>query len=243
MKKNEFGRDVVDYLASQTERATGLRAAQIAKGMGLTGQRQKRLQIILHELVAAGDIVKLKDRTFSLGEPEQLVTGVVQAIRSGNAFLNPDEGEESVFIYERDLSIALPGDRVLVRAVPPDDYAGSGARRGRVGAGPTDRQRPVKTRSPTGKVLQVIERSTRHVVGLVQRSGKLTYVAPLAPGYRQDFFISEPGKAIPGDRVIVGMSRRDDTHPRVVPLTLLDIASTPWQARRGPHEERKWIPN
>ena len=89
--------------------------------LNLRGKQRKRLQVHLNTLVKAGEIVALPHGRFAIGEGEELVTGPLSILKSGNAFVNPEGATEGIFISEKDLGTALPGDEVLVRLNPASD--------------------------------------------------------------------------------------------------------------------------
>jgi ribonuclease R len=54
-----------------------------------------------------------------------------------------------------------------------------------------------------GKVIKIVERSARDVVGTLYTTGKFLYVVPLNPVYSKDFYVPSFNGAKPLDRVVV----------------------------------------
>ena len=169
---------------------SALSESDIAKYLQLRGGARKRLGADLHELVLAGDIVRIRDNRYSLGTMTDLVTGSVTVVRSGNGFVATKDGKDDVFVQQRNLGTALPGDIVTVRL---------SRERGR-----EDRR--------SGKVVSIIERKRHDIVGTLKSTGKLRYVVPLNPSYGKDFYVTGGIKAALGDRVVVRFTGWENTH-------------------------------
>jgi ribonuclease R len=58
-------------------------------------------------------------------------------------------------------------------------------------------------RERTGKIIKVLERGRRDIVGTLQSTGQFQYVVPLNPVYRQNVYVGDPKGAKVGDRVVV----------------------------------------
>jgi ribonuclease R len=86
------------------------------------------------------------------------------------------------------MGVALPGDTVTVRL-----YHAEG-----------DEVR--------GKVIRIVERSARDIVGTLITTGRFLYVVPLDPVYRQDFAVPDTHGAREGDRVVVRFTNWPNRH-------------------------------
>ncbi|MDO4637536.1 MAG: ribonuclease R [Lautropia sp.] len=114
-----------------------------------------------------------------------LIAGRVSGHRDGFGFLLPDGEGEDLFLPPREMQKVMHGDRVLVRRVGTDH-------RGR----------------PEGKVVEVIARNPRPVVGrLVQERGVLM-LAPEDPRIKHDILVEPEGTlgAQPGQVVSAEVS-------------------------------------
>ena len=63
-----------------------------------------------------------------------------------------------------------------------------------------------------GKVIKIIERSPRDIVGTLHATSKFFYVVPLNPVYKNDFYVHSPGGAKPGDRVVMRFTAWENRH-------------------------------
>lgn len=110
---------------------------ELMRAMGLSGRQRKELDELLHVLISAGRLIRLKD-AFGLAEQMQLVSGELEIQRSGVGFVIPDDNRrKDIFISAQDLGEARHGDRVSVALLP--------GRRGR---------------NPEGRVVRVLKRRT-----------------------------------------------------------------------------------
>lgn len=138
------------------------------------------------------------------------LSGRIQFRAGGSAFVileNPDgspgsSSEPSVQIFPEDTSVALPGDRVVIRIQP-----------GRKGRRPGER---------IGSVVRVLERGRNNLVGNLVRSGRHFAVAPDDPRFVYEIQVGDPAKSgleplpQPGDKVVVSL---DEWTRRNAPLT------------------------
>lgn len=168
---------------------------EINAKLNLKGKQKKRLQVHLNTLVQANEIVALPRGRFAIGESEELVTGPVSILKSGNAFVNPEGATEGIFIAEKDLGTALPGDEVIVRLNPTQAGAG---------------QEP--SRGPSGRVVKVSARGRRDVVGVLRKSARFLYVVPITADFRRDFLVEDAKGAKLGDRVVARIGGWENKH-------------------------------
>ena len=136
------------------------------------------------------------------------MTGELHMARSGVGFLvDPDTGE-ATWIARDDLSTALAGDTVTIKLKTPGGSRGGKNFRRAV--------RPVKEKDgPEGRVIRIVERAPRAIVGTVASTGRFVRVQPLSPTYRQEFLVPSANGAREGDRVVMRFVRWDN--PRLAP--------------------------
>lgn len=108
----------------------------------------------LQRLVARGEVVLIKGNRYGLTDQMNLVVGELSVHPDGYGFVAPEDGGKDIFINAADLSGALHGDRVVVRLE---------GRRG-------------KRRE--GKVIRILERRLREVLGLLCQAEETYYVEP-----------------------------------------------------------------
>jgi ribonuclease R len=154
-------------------------AKDISRTLGLRGKQISRLHETLQQMVRSGEIVQIrKGGAYTLGKQADLVTGPLRMVRNGAGNVTERESGRTIWIESEDLGTALPGDIVTIRL-----YRSGGESK--------------------GKVIKIIERSPRDIVGTLFSTGKFMYVVPLNPVYRKDFYVPALNGAKPGDRVVV----------------------------------------
>lgn len=184
MKRNrlfsqEFKNGIITLLHENQKQP--LSEKQIAAGLSLRGGERKRLRKLLNVMVKEGKIVCIHQNHFGLGTPADLVTGELEVRRSGDGIITPRDGGREVFVSRDDLGTALPCDLVVARVVPGETARG-GAR--------------------VGKVIRILERARRAIVGTLRATGRFYYVVPIDPIYKRDFYVTNPKGARVNDRVV-----------------------------------------
>ena len=92
-----------------------MRVKHLARDLGLA-ESDKGLKPLLEEMVRRGAVYRVKGGRYAAPDRISLVTGRVSTIRSGDAFLRPDEADQQdVFIPGSDLDTAMDGDKAVVR--------------------------------------------------------------------------------------------------------------------------------
>ena len=129
---------------------------RLAQMLRIPKEKYVEFKWALAELAREGRIMRFpRNRYTAVQLPRDLVTGRVDMVRSGAAFVIPDDRSrwaQDIYVRRSDLRGAMDGDRVLVRV-----------RGGRGGA-------------PRGVVEKIIERRTDKVVGRLVRRGKRFFV-------------------------------------------------------------------
>lgn len=151
----------------------------ISRTLGLRGKQLTRMHEMLQKMVRDGEIVQIrKGGAYTLGKQADLVTGPLRMVRNGAGNVTERETGKTIWVESEDLGTALPGDIVTIRL-----YRSGGESK--------------------GKVIKIVERSPRDIVGTLFTTGKFLYVVPLNPVYRKDFYVPAVNGAQPGDRVVV----------------------------------------
>lgn len=156
-------------------------ARDISRELELRGKAAKSLETVLRSLVEAGEITANGAGGYSLGTPSDLIQGTLIGARSGAGFVGNRATGCDLMILQRDLGAALPGDTVLVRVRAPQ---------------PGEARR-------MGRIVRIIERAKRDIVGTLQSSGNFWVVIPLSPTYKHSFYVADPKDAKVGDRVVL----------------------------------------
>jgi len=178
MKENNKEKIAIQYLF-ESEPEHAWTAKDISRTLGFRGKQISRLHVLLREMVLEGEIVQIrKGDAYTLGKQADLVTGALRMVRNGAGNVTDRETGKFIWVESEDLGTALPFDIVTVRL-----YRSGGESK--------------------GKVIKIVERSPRDIVGTLMTTGKFLYVVPLNPVYRKDFYVPSANNANPGDRVVV----------------------------------------
>jgi len=178
MKETSKEKIAIQYLF-ESEPENAWTAKDISRTLGFRGKQISRLHELLREMVLEGEIVQIrKGDAYTLGKQADLVTGALRMVRNGAGNVTDRETGKFIWVESEDLGTALPFDIVTVRL-----YRSGGESK--------------------GKVIKIVERSPRDIVGTLMTTGKFLYVVPLNPVYRKDFYVPSANNANPGDRVVV----------------------------------------
>ena len=215
--------DILQFLDQNARHPLTLE--EILHDVSPTRAQRKEVERLLAELVTQGALVQLKDGRYSLPRQVSLVVGSVSRHREGYGFVTPaNRGGPDVFVPARFLQEVMHGDKVVVRV----------ERGGRDG-------------KPEGRVLRILERAHRTVVGRFESGRHYAYVVPADPRLGQDIVIAprQTGGARPGQMVVAriesypGRSRNpegvidevlgDPRDPEVELLTIVHKLGLPYQ--------------
>ncbi|KXO16375.1 ribonuclease R [Clostridiales bacterium KA00134] len=156
----------------------------LAKYMQISNKDKKDFAELLREMEKNGEIFFVDDK-YQL-EGENLIKGQIQGNSKGFSFLLRDEGKD-IFIAREDKLGAMDGDSVLVKITKACK----------------------EKQSFEGKVVKILKRANKDLVGTYQDSGKFGFVVPLNDRIDTDIFI--PGGknlgAKTGQRVLVKIDK------------------------------------
>ncbi|MBI5748232.1 MAG: ribonuclease R [Nitrospinae bacterium] len=166
---------------------------ELIKSFNIPLEERSSFRRLIRGLTGDGEIIKIKGDRFGLPEKMNLVTGVVQGHPDGYGFVIPEacsdpersEGEsnrgEDLFINPRNMREVMHGDRVICRAEP----AQKGGKR-------------------EGRVVRILERGHKTLVGIYEPSGHFGFVIPDDRRISHDIYIplKYSGKAKRGHAVI-----------------------------------------
>jgi ribonuclease R len=162
-----------------------LRLEEITAALGPAAAAGARSQ--LDELLRRGEVVLNRRGQYCLREQiPGLVVGTVQAQRSGDGQLLPDDASAPIHLPAQEMREVMHGDRVAVRI--------EGTRfRGK----------------PQGSIVEVLERRTREVVGRLHVEAGLAYLVADNPRVTHRVLVPPAGigGATPGQVVIVEITR------------------------------------
>jgi ribonuclease R len=118
-------------------------------------KQQAAMSRRLRAMIRDGQIITNRRGQYCLVNRLEVVTGRVIGHRDGYGFVVPDGGGDDLYLAPRQMREIMHGDRVAVRPGPPDE-------RGRAEA----------------KLVEVLERNTREVVGRYAKESGVGFVVP-----------------------------------------------------------------
>ena len=182
MSKRVMFDALIDMFQHYGDRA--LPYTRIWKELRLTTHPQKMLcGDVLTDMLIDGTLVETKSGHFRLNFQQRELVGTIQRSGNGRILFAPEEGEESVYIAERNSMHALHGDRVRVSLFA--------RRRGRG--------------MPEGEVVEILERANDTFVGILKVEKNYAFLLTESRTLDNDIFIPRDrlkgGKS--GDKAVV----------------------------------------
>ena len=182
MSKRMMFDAIIDMFQHYGDRA--LPYTRIWKELRLTTHPQKMLcGDVLTDMLIDGTLVETKSGHFRLNFQQRELVGTIQRSGNGRILFAPEEGEESVYIAERNAMHALHGDRVRVSLFAQ--------RRGRS--------------LPEGEVVEILERANDTFVGILKVEKNYAFLLTESRTLDNDIFIPRDklkgGKS--GDKAVV----------------------------------------
>lgn len=166
---------------------------EILRRLGLAREEGIGLRRLLRQLTEEGRLVRIRGNRYGLPTKMNLVVGKLRGHPDGFAFVIPEkEGEDHIFISPRKLGGALHGDRVVARV------------------------ESMRRKGKEGRVIRVLERSFKKVVGRFQRGKHYAYLVPEDERILQEIFIpeGETKRAKPGQIVVAEIVRYPEATER-----------------------------
>ncbi|MBC9867550.1 MAG: RNB domain-containing ribonuclease [Opitutae bacterium] len=232
----KFRKAILDLLGSK--RYIPLRAHGIGSALGITkNSQQQTLNRELGQLLAQGQIVKIKKGRFVIPRDADLVSGTIRFRQSGNAVLLADpfpDGTRSdpLPIRAADTATALHQDKVVARRVKRQRRLYGRGRHG---------HRLSKRHDTFGRVIRILERKNQQIVGTLKKARYHYYIVPDNPSIHVDVVALAPEKSglhpLPktGDKVVVEMEEWNHRHmnPEGKIVEVLGKTFTPGAEYRG----------
>lgn len=193
--KNAFNNDVFKVFSENTDRA--LNYKQVSSKLGISSKKGKEQVILaLENLRLQGSLVEHNKGKYKINptilkslDEASLIEGTVDMKSSGKAYIcNPNLAED-IYIAPNNTFKALDGDIVKVRMFP---------------------QR--KGKKPEGVIVEIVQRSRKQFVGIIQISKHFAFVIVNSKIMPQDIYIplSAIGNAKNGDKVVAVISEWAD---------------------------------
>lgn len=187
---------ILDFMKAPKYRP--MKKSALAKHLKISGGGRNSFRKLLKEMESEGEIIRIKKHFYTLPEEAGLITGTLRANENGFGFVIPDDtAEEDIYIPKHAMSKAMHNDKVLVRV----DQGHSEER--------------VKGRSSrSGRIIRVIERGNKTVVGTLAKSKNFVFLIPDDPKIFNDIYIP-PGAlkgANPGEKVLAAITEWPSKH-------------------------------
>lgn len=145
-----------DILAAMRKAGRPLLMREILQILSPAPQDKKFVKDMIIRMGETGELILLKEGRYGLPERMNLVTGRLQINPGGFGFVIPEaKSIEDVFIPGREIKDAIHGDRVIVRL-----------------------EHGLKGRRPEGRVIRILERKAKYIVGAFTRGRGAAYVIP-----------------------------------------------------------------
>lgn len=152
-RQSVLPKDILDVM-----RAAGrpLFGREMLNLLDVSPQYRRPAKDLIAQMVHNGELIPIKGGRLGLAQSMNLVTGRIQANPAGFAFLIPDEPEKGdVYIPAGELKGAVHGDRVVVRL-----------------------EHGLRSRRPEGRVVRILERKARFVIGTLAKGPNISCVIP-----------------------------------------------------------------
>ncbi len=183
----DFEKTILDLL--QSESYSPLRLDEIYKKISKSVPEAtfSRVKKALHKLLRARKISKMKGDKFALPKAANLISGEIFFRQNGSAKLIPDDlsaSKNPILIRSGDTSVALHGDKVLVKIVPKKQR-------------PKARERFFKgeQNSDFGVVVEILSRAFSATTGTLQKRKSAWFVVPDDPKIGREIRVPEPSKS------------------------------------------------
>ncbi len=152
------------------------------------GERQK-LKDLLEQLEQEGTIARIRKKQYVLPDVADLFTGAIQFHINGSAHvLSEVPGVGDLFISAENTFTAMHGDRVVARVATEQPDLG--------------RNRGRRALQKEGRVIRILKRVNRTIVGTLQKSKKFHYVVADDPRFIHNLYVRPSLKAKEGDKVV-----------------------------------------
>ena len=159
---------------------------EVLRLLRLPKDQRQQVREIFRDLADEGKIVKIRGNRYGLPIKMNLVVGRVKCHPDGYGFVIPErEGEQDIFVSQRNLKEAMHGDRVVARV------------------------ESVRKKGREGTVIRILERGLHKVVGKFMRGKNYSYIIPEDERIIQEVFIpeGETKRARPNQIVVAEITR------------------------------------
>src|ERR1700747_1016261 len=181
-KKKSAEQRVRELLGSP--RYQPLNKTELAKELQIPLNERSRFRRLLNDLETAGKITRIRKDRDVLPKEADLMVGVLQVNPDGFGYLLNESGDGlgDLYVSAENQGTAMHKDRVVARIIR-DRVLPDRGRRNR-----SNRE---------GRVIKILVRANKIIVGTLQRSKNFYYVVPDEPALVHDIYVTLKAGALP----------------------------------------------
>ena len=180
--------EILDFIRMRADHP--MKTRELARALSIPASGYPQFRRTIRELIESGDLVRLKRNRIGLADEMDIVVGRISVTRNGIGFVACDDLQPDILVPSENMLTAMDGDKVMVRL--------SGHRSGRT----------------AGKVIRIIERASRNVVGVFHRGRHFSSVVPDDPRIHRHLYIpsKEDMDAQEGEKVVAVLASWEDPY-------------------------------
>ncbi|MEN2994633.1 MAG: ribonuclease R [Thermodesulfovibrio sp.] len=164
---------------------------EISDFFSLRASERKKLKRLLRELILEGKILRNRKGLYLTTKEAKLITGFFESHKNGYGFVIPDSPKETdIFIPPHATMGAMHGDRVVAKLE--------------------------SRKKKEGRIIRILERATKKIVGVVEKSGPILYIQPRKKNINQQIVIASNTKVNPGSLVLAEIVTYQDSNKPLV---------------------------
>jgi len=165
-KEKALSSEEILQLMEEEDRPVLLR--EVLRRSGLQKEGRRRVKEIFRDLIDEGKIVKIRGNRYGLPSKMNLVVGKVRCHPDGYGFVIPETpGGEDIFVSPKNLKETMHGDRVVARV------------------------ESMRKRGREGRIIRILERRFRKVVGKFMKGENYSYLVPEDERILQEVYIPD----------------------------------------------------
>ncbi len=149
----DYKNRIIDFLDNNPSQI--YKSRRLARYLGVKNKDYQDFKALLRKMAEEGSILRHKGNKYGKYQKQNEVSGIIHIKAQGYGFLRRDDGEEDVFIGQKNMGNVSHNDRVRVVLFKK----GSG-------------------RLQEGRVVEILERGNRRIVGTFHESRSSFYVVP-----------------------------------------------------------------
>ncbi|NIR52996.1 ribonuclease R [candidate division KSB1 bacterium] len=183
----KYDKQVNHFLSKHPHRT--FKAKELARQLGIKKTNYTEFRDALKKMAAQGKIAKYKRNQYGTLKKPTTIEGELHVKTQGYGFLITEEGQEDIFISQKNMGVALDKDLVRVQLFAH-----------------------TKGKSTEGRVLKVLKRARENMVGTYRKSRRFGFVVPDNIKITRDIYINEGDdqKAKSGQKVVAQIDHWED---------------------------------